>query len=137
MICKRTVYSYCKDDISLIENYEQALNDQTQVWHCHHRRETDDLLSKDELINMDLYFKVSASELIFLTPYDHVSLHKIGEIKTEEHRKNISESCKQWHKEHPDANKGENNPMFGKTAPIRGKHKVWDNKELNKYHFEF
>lgn len=29
----------CKDNISLIENYEQAVNDKSQMWVCHHRLE--------------------------------------------------------------------------------------------------
>lgn len=36
-----------------------------------------------------------------------------GKPKSEEHRKRISEAKKQWCKEHPDALKGENHPMYG------------------------
>lgn len=39
--------------------------------------------------------------------------------RTEEHRKHLSESHK------------------GLKSPIKGKHKVWDNKELNIYHMEY
>ena len=49
----------------------------------------------------------------------------IGHVFSEERNKKISES-----------NKGENNPMYGVPPKNKGKHKVWDNKELNKYHFE-
>ena len=38
MINEKRAKSYCKDDISLIENYDKAIADNTQVWHCHHRR---------------------------------------------------------------------------------------------------
>ena len=38
MINKKTARSYCKDDISKIENYEEAIND-TELWVCHHRLE--------------------------------------------------------------------------------------------------
>lgn len=31
---------------------------------------------------------------------------------------------------------GENNPMYGKQSPSKGKHRVYDNKELNIYHYE-
>jgi hypothetical protein len=41
------VYSFCKDDISLIENYEKAAND-PEIWDCHHRKETDLGLSVNE-----------------------------------------------------------------------------------------
>lgn len=30
---------YCCEDISLIENYEKAVNDKTQTWCCHHKLE--------------------------------------------------------------------------------------------------
>ena len=38
MINRKSVSSFCKDDISKIENYEQAIND-TKRWVCHHRLE--------------------------------------------------------------------------------------------------
>lgn len=77
MICKETVYSYCKEDVSLIENYEQAINDKTQTWHCHHRLETDLSLSADELVSKGLYYDRPANELIFLTPSEHMRIHTI------------------------------------------------------------
>ena len=52
MIAFYKVKKFCCEDISLIENYEQALNDQTQMWECHHRKETDEGLSKAKLIEM-------------------------------------------------------------------------------------
>jgi len=30
---------YCKDEISKIENYEQAINDKENIWEIHHRLE--------------------------------------------------------------------------------------------------
>lgn len=30
---------YCKDDISKIENYEKAINDENETWICHHKME--------------------------------------------------------------------------------------------------
>lgn len=38
MICKG-MERYCCEDISKIENYEEAVADTTQMWHCHHRLE--------------------------------------------------------------------------------------------------
>ena len=38
MIDKKRAIKYCRDDISLIENYDKAVSDTTQSWHCHHRR---------------------------------------------------------------------------------------------------
>ena len=34
-----TVKYFCKDDITKIENYELAMADTEEVWHCHHRLE--------------------------------------------------------------------------------------------------
>ena len=76
MICEKTVKQFCNEDISLIENYQEAINDNTQTWHCHHRLEIELDKSKKELINMNLYYNRQASELIFLTKKDHMSLHQ-------------------------------------------------------------
>ena len=43
----------------LIENYDMAVNDKTQLWDCHHRLEitnNGDFISRKELIKMNLYF---------------------------------------------------------------------------------
>lgn len=65
---------YCLD-YTLIENYREAVNDETKVWHCHHRRETDEGLTRTELKEMGLYYHRPPSELIFLTESAHRSLH--------------------------------------------------------------
>ena len=101
MISTRTAKAYCRDDISLIENYDKAVSDTTQVWDCHHRRET--IYSVKELIEIGEYYNRPACELIFLTPTDHRRLHKLGKHLSEETRKKLRES-----------KKGENHPMFGK-----------------------
>ena len=76
MINERFVKSYCKDDISMIENYDKAIADKTQVWHCHHRRET--IFSKSDLIEIGEYYNRPACELIFLTKSEHHRLHNLG-----------------------------------------------------------
>lgn len=101
MISENSAKSYCKDDISLIENYENAINDKTQTWQCHHRRET--VLSRKDLIEIGEYYNRPACELIFLTTTDHQRLHHLDNHPSEESRKKMSE-----------AQKGENNPLFGK-----------------------
>ena len=73
MINVYAVKTYCKDDISLIENYEKAVADKENTWQCHHRREI--TTSRKDLIEKNEYFKRPASELIFLTPFEHNSLH--------------------------------------------------------------
>ena len=47
---------FCIEDISLIENYEAAINDNTQVWDCHHRNEITMNKTKDELKTLHLYY---------------------------------------------------------------------------------
>lgn len=60
----------------------------------------------------------------------------LGKHHTEETRKKQSESRKKYYKEHPEAKQ---TPAWkgikGKSGPI-GKHRVYDNKELNIYHYE-
>ena len=102
MISKRSAKAYCRDDISLIENYDKAIADKTQVWQCHHRRET--IFSKSDLIEIGEYYNRPACELIFLTPTDHRRLHNLGKPAgmkgkhlSEDTRKKISESKKGKH----------------------------------------
>ena len=90
MICERTIKKFCKDDISLIENYDKAIADKTQVWQCHHRRET--IYSAKELIDIGEYYNRPACELIFLTPANHRRLHNLGKHHSEESRKKMSEA---------------------------------------------
>ena len=77
MICENTVRKYCCEDISLIENYYEAVNDKTQTWHCHHRLEIQDNISYSvrEMIEMKIYYDRPAKELIFVTKSMHRSLH--------------------------------------------------------------
>ena len=125
MICERTIKLFCKDDISLIENYDKAIADKTQVWHCHHRRET--IFSRKDLIEIGEYYNRPAAELIFLTKSEHHRLHNLGKNVSAETRQKLSEankgkpSCmkgKHLSEEHKwkisEALKGENSQWFGK-----------------------
>ncbi len=93
MINYKNVQKFCRDDISLIENYDKAINDTTQTWHCHHRLETDFNLTLKQLKEMNRYFNIPASELIFLTKSEHSRIH-VNQI------------------DRPSGNK---NPMYGKN----------------------
>ena len=73
MICEKSIKRFCKDDISLIENYDKAIADKTKTWDCHHRRET--IFSKSDLIEINEYYDRPACELIFLAHSEHMSLH--------------------------------------------------------------
>src|SRR5574344_430980 len=68
---------YCCEDLSQIENYSSAKADNFVNWDIHHRLETnsDVNLSRKELKALDMYYNRPASELIFITHGDHISLH--------------------------------------------------------------
>lgn len=80
MINAKCAKRFCSEDVSLIENYHQAISDQTKMWDVHHRRECDEngrtLFTKKQLIEMNLYIKRPASELIFVTKSMHKKLHR-------------------------------------------------------------
>ena len=99
MIYLKNVKKFCRDDFSLIENYDKAIADNTKTWVCHHRRET--IYSAKELIEIGEYYNRPAEELIFLTPTDHQRLHHLGKHHSEESRKKMSEARKgnpSWNK---------------------------------------
>ena len=83
---------FCKEDISKIKNYDKAIADTTQVWHCHHMTETWWHCTRKELIENECYYGRKACELIFLTPEEHMRLH--AQNISDETRKKMSESQK-------------------------------------------
>ena len=95
MINEYFVKTYCKDDISLIENYDKAIADKDQIWECHHRRELE--TSRKQLIKIGEYYNRPASELIFLTKAEHNSLHKKGEPRSDETKLKLSIANKGKH----------------------------------------
>lgn len=97
MINVRNAKNFCCEDISLIENYEKAINDVTQTWDCHHRKETDEGLSVKQLKELGLYFNRPTNELIFLTSSEHISLHQKGKHTSQETRRKQSEAHKGKH----------------------------------------
>ena len=60
MINETLAKIYCSEDLSLIENYHQAISDKEKMWDVHHRRECDDegrtLFTHKQLKEMNLYF---------------------------------------------------------------------------------
>lgn len=64
-----------KEELELIENYKQALADDFVGWNIHHRKETDEGMSMQSLIDNNLYYNRPASELIFLTASEHTKIH--------------------------------------------------------------
>ena len=98
MINERNVKRFCKEDLTKIENYEQAIADTTQTWQCHHRLELtldgEFALSREQLKMHDMYYNRPYYELIFLTPTEHRRLHRKGVQHSEESRRKMSESKK-------------------------------------------
>ena len=118
MINDRKVRKFCKEDISKIKNYDLAIADTTQTWHCHHMTETWWNCSKKDLIENECYYHRKACELIFLTPAEHRRLH------------NMNMSCDTRIKM-TEAKKGENNPMYGRTGknnPNYGSHRTEESR---------
>ena len=105
MINLKIAELYCKEDVSYIENYELAVNDNTQTWCCHHRAEILPCgrYKAKHLIKNDLYFNRPASELIFLTRAQHNQVHTKGREVSACTRKKISK-----------ANIGKPGPNLGK-----------------------
>lgn len=107
----QNAYSYCKDDISKIENYEKAVNDNTQMYEIHHRLELtldgDFAHTVDELKRMDMYFNRPYFELVFLTKAEHTALH----MKVRPHSSIESRNRKK-------SVEGDKNPFYGKTHSI-------------------
>ena len=119
MICENAVRKYCCEDISLIENYQAAINDKEQTWDCHHRLEIELNKSRQELINLNLYNNRPANELIFLTHSEHKALHN-----TVLHLTGSKNPMYNVHRY------GKENPMYGKHHSDEAKQKM---KKPHKY----
>lgn len=89
---------FCKKP-ELIENYNEAIADNTQTWDCHHKLETHNSdgnkriveLSKKELIALDMYYNRPPDELIFLTTKEHHFLHRKDHHLSDVTKQKISE----------------------------------------------
>lgn len=127
----RRINLYCNGDITKIENYEQAINDESQTWDCHHRLESHfsdgtarpkgAFLSIEELKALDMYFNRPPEELIFLKTKDHISLHSSNFVASEETKAKLSA-----------LNKGENNGFYGKSHSEETKKQISEKKMGNK-----
>ena len=124
MINFKKVKKYCKDKISEIENYNKAITDSTQVWDCHHRRESE--TSKKELIEIGEYYSRPASELIFLTKKEHISLHKKGVLLSEEAKQKMSIAKKGKH--HTEETKRKMSAVMKFKTPWLGRHHTEETK---------
>lgn len=100
MICKRIrkIQRYCRDEISKIENYEQAINDKENVWDCHHRLELtingEFAHTSKELDKLGMYYNRPSFELIFMRMDEHRRLHMTKREVKEETKIRMSEANK-------------------------------------------
>lgn len=98
-VCIINSNAFCVEDITNIENYEKAVNSK-EKYACHHRLETHTSdgerrkvdISKEELIALGVYYHRPASELIYLTNKEHISLHHKGKKMSDEQKKKLAES---------------------------------------------
>lgn len=120
MLSVENAKTYCSEPIQNIENYEEALNDDTQKWVCHHRLEM--CFTQKFLKEIGLYYKRPADELIFIKSCEHNGNSKIHKylrtseyksriskggkrLKSDETKKRMSEARKIYWQEHPEQRK--------------------------------
>ena len=131
MINEYNAKKFCKEDISKIENYEKAINDTKQMWHCHHREEIKVLpsgikviSSRKELKDNGRYYNCPANELIFLTKSEHRRLHNFNRSKSTKIK--MSEAMK-----------GKPTSVFGKSFKEHYGITHNDDKKLYKKEYSF
>ena len=120
MIDEKIARKYCKEDLSKIKNYDKAIADKTQTWHCHHMTETWWNCTRKELIENDCYYNRKACELIFLTRSEHRRLHNMN--MSDDTRKKMSEAMK-----------GRPSPMKGRTHSEETRRKISEAKKGKKH----
>lgn len=131
MINEKQARKYCKEDISKIKNYDKAIADTTQIWHCHHMTETWWNCTAKELIENECYYNRKACELIFLTHSEHRRLHQKGKKYSEESRRKMSEANKGriFSEEH---RKKLSDALKGRNVWNKGKHNIYSEETRKK-----
>ena len=110
--------NYCCEDLSLVENYEEAISSE-ELWDCHHRKGTDERKSRKELKELGLYYNRPASELIFLKKSEHISLHNSGSGNGMYGKKPTNIVC------------GKKHPMYGKHHTEESRLKISEHCKNN------
>lgn len=98
MINLRCTKAYCKD-FEKIENYEEAVNDKSETWDCHHRLEA--VFTLVELKRAGWYLDRKPEELIFIrrsehrnNPDLHIGVRRNHEVRRGKKRKPLSAETK-------------------------------------------
>ena len=79
MISESQAKSYCRDDISTIKGYAEAVADKKNLWICHHiNGESFTGFSRKDLEKLNMIYQRPASELKFVTFKEHNDLHGSG-----------------------------------------------------------
>lgn len=102
MISKKHFYNtkslnFCEHP-EFIENYNLAIDDKNNIWPCHHRKE--EFYTKQELIDMNMYFNVPPEDLIFCkNKEEHMKLpHKGFDNITGHTSGNFEKGHESWNK---------------------------------------
>ena len=130
---------YCCEQLELVENYMAAKAENFQGWDIHHRLEIQPdgtRVSRQELIDQNLYYGRPASELVFMRHSEHRMLHNIGNTYMKGHKHSEESRLKnslahrgkhasaETRKKQSEANSGENNPFYGKHHTEDSRRKI-------------
>lgn len=129
MISIRKAKKYCKEDISLIENYDIAVADTKNRWIIHHRDEVKILplgirvnRSVEYLKENGRYYNCPANELIFMLQKDHARVHFTGHTYNKGRTMPDEQRLKC-------ARPAEQNGMFGKHHSEETRNKISESKQ--------
>lgn len=115
MISLRSVKKVCCGDYTLIEGYSDAVSDNTQVWHLHHKDEELGF-TRDDLIQSGSYYGVPPEKLAFVTFADHNRIHN---------RINIDKIKERMSGDKSPAKRQEVRKKMSEAAKTSEKHKKW------------
>lgn len=105
MINEKQARKYCREDISKIDGYAEALADTTQTWICHHvNGESFTGFCTADLKKLNMYLNRPASELKFVTRNEHRRIHNKsnGNPMRGKHPKDVfaSDVYEEWKRKH-------------------------------------
>ena len=142
MICLKKAKRFCKD-YTQIENYEEAINDKTHMWDCHHI--LGEVLSCEQLKDHDFYYDVPPCMLKFVTRSEHQSIHKSGDkngFYGKKHSDDARSRMSASHKGHnvsdetrrkiSEANKGRKHSEESRKKMSDAAKRSWASKRLKK-----